>query len=64
MDFTVLIAAIPSAPPSKEARATGTISVTLGVILAIMGREDPLFTAAQYLRHSSGLAPTLIFRVS
>ena len=58
MDFTVLIAEIPSAPPSRQAFATPTMSVIFGVIFARTGREEPLFTAAQYFRHSSGLVPT------
>ena len=58
MDLMVLMAAMPSAPPSKQALATGTMSVILGVILAIMGSLEPRFTAAQKLLHSSALVPT------
>src|SRR5574344_2592756 len=58
IDLMVLMAEIPSAPPCNEAIAGSHISVIFGVILAMNGNLVARRTAAQYLRHSSGLLPT------
>ncbi len=58
MDLIVLIALMASAPASMQAFAQGTISVILGVILAINGNEEPRLHARTYFAQSSGFVPT------
>ncbi len=58
MDFTVLIAEIPFAPPFIAAMAAGSITVIFGVIFAITGSVVTLEIALEYFSTSSRLVPT------
>ncbi len=57
-ELTVLISAIPSAPPARAARAGGRMSVTLGVSLTSTGSSAVSITHSVIIRTYSGTCPT------
>ena len=62
MLYRVLMAEMPFAPPLLAAKATGTMSATLGVNFARIGREVPRRTAAVNRSTRTGSCPIVLPR--